>query len=126
MSEDDGPLSSEERAELEELRAERARRQQAERDRAEREELERLRSERDASQAQVPADQAKVRRTRRVRTVTPEEAAQIEHDKQVRARNARLMEPDDDLAMPIGQKIALVGIFAFAIIAVLAIVFGPK
>lgn len=128
MSDEDRPLTDEERAELEELRAERERQRQAEQDRRDREELERLRAEREARQnpAQGQGAAGTERRTRRVRTVTPEEAAQIEHDRQVRERNAKLMEPGDDLSMPVGQKVALVAIFAFAIIAVLAIVFGPK
>ena len=49
MSEESRPLSDEERAELEELRAEKRRREQEERDRRDREELERLRAERDGA-----------------------------------------------------------------------------
>lgn len=123
MAQDDAPLTDAEREELEQLRAEKARR--------EREELDELREEKAAaSEARppqgepTPAEQPR-ERTRRVRTVTPEEAAQIEHDREVRARNAKLMEPDDDLNMPIGQKIVLVGVIVAAAIALVAIVFGP-
>ncbi|TXF37506.1 MULTISPECIES: hypothetical protein [unclassified Collinsella] len=51
----DTPLTAEERAELEELRAEKARREAEERARRERAELEQLRAERAAAEAPQPA-----------------------------------------------------------------------
>ena len=129
MADDYKPLSDDERAELEELRAEKARRQQAEKARRERAELERLRAEKAHGQAEprrrAPAAGQPPQRAVRRRTVTPEEAAQIERDKELRERNAKIMEPDDDLNMPLAQKIVLIGVLAAAVIAVLAIIFGP-
>ena len=61
----------------------------------------------------------------RRRTVTQEEAEQIERDRQTRERNAKIMEPDEDLNMPMAQKIVLVAVLVGALIAILAIVFGP-
>ena len=76
MSENTQGLSAEERAELEQLRAEKAAREQAARDRAERAELERLKAERDRKRAEAEKDA---------------------HARELRERNAKLMEPDDDL-----------------------------
>lgn len=89
MARDDAPLTDEERAELEELRAEKALRDQEEQARRERAELARLKAERARSE---------------------HEAEEERRIAEVRARNARLMEPDDDLRMPLGQKIVLVAI----------------
>ena len=93
MAVDDAALTEDERAELEQLRAEKAAREEAERARQERAELERLRAERQAR--------------------TEEE----------RARS--LMEPGDDLSMPVGQKIVLAGVAIAVLLAVLMLVFGP-
>jgi len=95
---DTSPLTDEERAELEELRAQKAAREEA----AQREELERLRSERAAAEANAAED------------------ARIA---EVRERNRKLMEPDDDLKMPLGQKVVLiaVAIIALAIVASIAL-----
>ena len=57
--------------------------------------------------------------------MTQEEAEQIERDRQTRERNAKIMEPDEDLNMPMAQKIVLVAVLVGALIAILAIVFGP-
>ena len=97
MSENTQVLSAEERAELEQLRAEKAAREQAARDRAERAELERLKAERDRKRAEAEKDA---------------------HARELRERNAKLMEPDDDLRMPVGQKVVLAVVF----VAVVAIV----
>ena len=94
MAVDDAALTEDERAELEQLRAEKAAREEAERARQERAELERLRAERQAR--------------------TEEE----------RARS--LMEPGDDLSMPVGQKIVLAGVAIAVLLAVLMLFFGPK
>lgn len=103
---DDGGLTDEERAELEQLRAEKAARQrsqQAARERAELEELkaEKLRAEQDAEQDARIAE--------------------------VRAKGRALMEPDesdDDIRMPTGQKVVLVALFAIAAVVVLMAMFG--
>lgn len=86
-----GPLSESERAELEELRAERAARAEA----AERAELERLRAERAREHVERERDA---------------------HVAEVRERNRRLMEPGDDLSMPVAQRVVL-GVLAFIVIA---------
>lgn len=99
---EDSPLSEEERAELEQLRAEKAAREQAQKDAAERAELERLREEQERSER---------------------ERAEDERIAQQKARGRELMEPDDDLKMPLGQKIALVLIVVFAIVALLMMLY---
>lgn len=97
-------LTEEERAELEQLRAEKAAREEAARQAAERAELERLRAEKSAAQ-QAQAQSA-------------EEAARLE-----RAR--KLMEPDeDDLTMPLGQKIVIAAIVGVAAIWLLVTIVG--
>lgn len=95
MSEGTQGLSEQERAELERLRAEKAERERAERDRAERAELERLRAERE--RAEYDARVA-----------------------EVRERNRRAMEPDEDLNMPFAQKVVLA---VLALIVVAAVVY---
>lgn len=97
MAEDDtargsGPLTDSERAELEQLRAERAARAEAQ----ERAELEQLRAERERARLEQEQD-------RRVQ--------------ELRERNRKLMEPDDDdLSMPVAQRVVL-GVLAFIVIA---------
>lgn len=103
MPTSDAPLSDEERAELEALRAERAEREAQEQARRERAELARLKAERE--------------RLHR-------ESAQDARDREIRERNAKLMEPDKDLNMPLGQKIVLAGIAAVVVLIVLMTVFG--
>lgn len=98
MSSSDRPLSDEERAELEALRAERAAREAAAQVQRERAELELLK-----------AESARAARERELE----------ERDRLVRERNARLMEPDDDLNMPVGQKLVLLGIALAAALIVL-------
>ena len=97
---DDKPLSEDERAELEQLRAEKARQAEEARARRERQELQQLRAQKARSQAEAQKD-ADIRAARQ--------------------RGAKLMEPDpedDDIKMPTGQKLVLLGI------AVVAVVFG--
>ena len=97
-------LSDEERAELEELRAEKAAREQAERDAAERAELERLRRQR----AQGEADRARAAR-----------------DAEARERGRALMEPDDDdLRMPLGQKVVILVVVGVALVWLAATALG--
>ena len=99
MSEEARPLSEEERVELEALRAEKAAREERARAERERAELEALRAEREAT-SQRP--------TRPVRqTASRAEAAEDQRIREARERGAKLMEPDDDLRMPVGQKIVL-------------------
>ena len=94
---DNTTLSDEERAELEQLRAEKAAREAAAREAAERAELERLRAEQSRAKA---AEQAE------------------------RERGRKLMEPDDDLKMPIGQKAVIAVVLVAAIAFVLMTIFG--
>ena len=93
---DNNGLTDEERAELEQLRAEKAERERAARDAAERAELERLRSERARSAA---------------------EREQDARDAEARARGRALMEPDDDdLKMPLGQKVVILAVVAIVLV----------
>lgn len=103
MSDQNMGLSDEERAELEALRAEKAKREEAERARRERSELERLKAER----ARSAREREKDERTR-----------------QIREHNAKLMEPDDDLRMPVGQKLVLMALLFAVVAIVLAMTFG--
>ncbi len=98
----DEGLSAEERAELEALRAERDRRQAGERARQEREELERLKAQRERAER---------------------EAAKDEHARELRERNARAMEPGEDLSMPRAQRyvLAVLGLLVLAIVLVMAL-----
>jgi hypothetical protein len=113
MSDDIRPLSDDERAELEALRAEKAAREERERAARERAELEELRRQRDAvaSQAQ-PQRQAPSRQA--VASARAAEAAEDRRIREARERGARLMEPDDDLRMPVGQKLVL-GVIALLV-----------
>lgn len=95
MADEAQPLTDEERAELEALRAEKAVREARELAERERAELEALRAERTQ-----PAP-IQLRPARRV------ESADDRRIREARERGARLMEPDDDLRMPIGQKVVL-------------------
>ena len=105
MAGNDG-LTQAEREELEQLRAEKAAREAAAAKAAERAELEALRAERADAQAQAMK-----------RAVAREQAAQQAADLE-RAR--KLMEPDDDeLKMPIGQKIVILAVFGIAVVFVL-------
>ena len=97
-------LTDEERAELEQLRAEKAAREQAERAAAERAELERLRRQKAEDEAM---------------------RASLERDAEARERGRALMEPDDDdLRMPKGQKIVIAVIVVVAVVWLLAMALG--
>ena len=97
-------LSDEERAELEVLRAEKARREQAQAAAAERAELEALKAE---------------------AARTAEEAEHARAIAEARERGRKMMEPDeDDLSMPLGQKVVIVAVVGIAIIFILMTVFG--
>lgn len=103
-------LSDEERAELEQLRAEKAARERAARAEQERAELEQLRAER-ARAARTEEER------RRAAQAQAEEAADVE-----RAR--KFMEPDEDLRMAPGQKLVLLGIVAVALVVLLMNILG--
>ena len=93
---DETPLTDEERAELEQLRAEKAARAKAQAEARERRELERLKEEKQQREA---------------------EAAAMRREAELREKGRELMEPDeDDLKMPLGQKIVL------ALVALVAVV----
>ena len=99
-------LSDEERAELEQLRAEKAAREKAAAEAAQRAELEQLRAEQARSQAESA------------------EAARIAAE---RERGRKLMEPDEDdedIKMPVGQKLVLGIIALVAVVMVLLQVLG--
>ena len=99
MSDDMHTLSEDERAELERLRQEKKLREAQAQAAAERAELERLRAE----QAQAKSIE--------------QERKEAEHIAEVRARGAKLMQPDeDDLRMPIGQKIVIISVVLLAIL----------
>ena len=101
---DKAGLTDEERAELEQLRAEKAARQKAEKDAVERAELERLRRERATDDA---------------------ERAAIAREAKARERGRALMEPDeDDLKMPLGQKIVILAIVGVAAVWLAVTVLG--
>ena len=96
-------LSDDERRELEELRAEKARREEAQRTQRERAELKRLKAEQERTHAEAEKD-------RKAR--------------ELRERNAKLMEPDDDLRMPTGQKVVLLALAVIAVAIVLVMTLG--
>jgi hypothetical protein len=96
-------LTDDERRELEELRAEKAKRQEAAKAAQERAELEHLRSE---------------------KAVAAKEQEEIRHEQAQRERGRKLMEPDDDLKMPLGQKITIVAVVGLAIIFILVNIFS--
>ena len=101
---DTSGLTDEERAELEQLRAEKAARESAARDAAERAELERLRRQKAEDEAM---------------------RASLERDAEARERGRALMEPDDDdLRMPLGQKVVILVVVGVVVVWLLATVLG--
>ena len=99
-------LTAEERAELEELRREKAAREQAQAAARERAELEQLKAERERYETERVTD---------------------EHIATVREQGKKLMEPDEDdedIRMPLGQKIVLAAIFILAAALLLATILG--
>ena len=117
---DSQPLTEEERAELEALRAEKAAREQAARDAAERAELEALRAEQAAAEAAPAPVSAPAPAPQPAAQPTPQPAPDAV-DAEIaaaRARGRELMEPDDDLNMPLPQKVLIVFfvlVFAYGI-----------
>ncbi len=116
-------LTDAERAELEALRAEKERR-----------ELEALRAEKtratqakDAAQAEVAgvAEDAQLRaaQQRAVHQAAQQEAEQIRRIQEQRAKGRSLMEPDEDdedIKMPLGQKIVIGTVVILAVIFVVS------
>ena len=98
------PLTDEERAELEELRAEKARREEEERTRRERAELEALRAERDAA-ARAEAQPAPA--PRRKPAPAPEPEAPTEKTFGQRMVTTDATDDDGVPAMPPAQKLIL-------------------
>lgn len=116
-------LTDEERAELEALRAEKERR-----------ELEELRAEKAhaiQAEAQTQADlaaadedaQLAAAQQRAARQAAQREAEQIRRIQEQRAKGRALMEPDEDdedIKMPLGQKIVIATVVILAVIFVVS------
>ena len=109
-------LTDAERAELEALRAEK-----------ERAELEALRAEKTrAAQAEAPAAedaQLVADQQRAARQAAQQEAEQIRRIQEQRAKGRALMEPDEDdedIKMPLGQKIVIGTVVILAVIFVVS------
>lgn len=131
-------LTDAERAELEALRAEKERRElealRAEKERAELETLraEKTRAAQSAAQAeaQAEADAAPAEDTqlvaaqqRAARKAAQQEAEQIRRIQEQRAKGRALMEPDEDdedIKMPLGQKIVIGTVVILAVIFVVS------
>ena len=96
-------LTDAERRELEELRAEKAKRQEAAKEAQERAELEHLRSE---------------------KAVAAKEQEEIRREQAQRERGRKLMEPYDDLKMPLGQKLTIAAVVGLAIVFLLVNIFS--
>jgi cobalamin biosynthesis Mg chelatase CobN len=90
-------LSDSEREELEALRREKAAREAAQREQVERAELEALRRERARVQQEAAA-----------------EKDQLERE----ARASKMMQPDEDLNMPVAQKALIAALIVVFVIAV--------
>lgn len=129
-------LTDAERAELEALRAEKERRElealRAEKDRAELEALraEKTRAAQAEAQAQAQAEAAAAEdaqlvadQQRAARQAAQQEAEQIRRIQEQRAKGRALMEPDEDdedIKMPLGQKIVIGTVVILAVIFVVS------
>lgn len=121
-------LTDAERAELEALRAEKERAElEALRAEKERRELEALRAEKTrAAQAEAPAAedaQLVADQQRAARQAAQQEAEQIRRIQEQRAKGRALMEPDEDdedIKMPLGQKIVIGTVVILAVIFVVS------
>ena len=120
-----------ERRELEALRAEKERRElEALRAEKERRELEALRAEKTraaqaeaAVQAEVDAAVESEAQQRAARQAVQQEAEQIRRIQEQRAKGRALMEPDEDdedIKMPLGQKIVIGTVVILAVIFVVS------
>ncbi len=124
-------LTDAERAELEALRAEKERRElEALRAEKDRRELESLRAEKTraaqaeaATQAEVDAAVESEAQQRAARKAAQQEAEQIRRIQEQRAKGRALMEPDEDdedIKMPLGQKIVIGTVVILAVIFVVS------
>lgn len=131
-------LTDAERAELEVLRAEKERRElealRAEKERAELEALraEKTRAAQSAAQAKAQAEaeaaaaedaQLVAAQQRAARKAAQQEAEQIRRIQEQRAKGRALMEPDEDdedIKMPLGQKIVIGTVVILAVIFVVS------
>ena len=124
-------LTDAERAELEALRAEKERRElEALRAEKERAELEALRAEKTraaqaeaAVQAEVDAAAESEDQQRAARQAAQQEVEQIRRIQEQRAKGRALMEPDEDdedIKMPLGQKIVIGTVVILAVIFVVS------
>ena len=125
-------LTDAERAELEALRAEKERRElealRAEKERAEREMLraEKTRAVQAEAQAEAAAAedaQLVADQQRAARQAAQQEAEQIRRIQEQRAKGRALMEPDEDdedIKMPLGQKIVIGTVVILAVIFVVS------
>ena len=124
-------LTDAERAELEVLRAEKERRElEALRAEKDRRELESLRAEKTraaqaeaATQAEVDAAVESEAQQRAARQAAQQEAEQIRRIQEQRAKGRALMEPDEDdedIRMPLGQKIVIGTVVILAVIFVVS------
>ena len=124
-------LTDAERAELEALRAEKERRElEALRAEKERAELEAFRAEKTraaqaeaAVQAEVDAAAESEAQQRAARQAAQQEAEQIRRIQEQRAKGRALMEPDEDdedIKMPLGQKIVIGTVVILAVIFVVS------
>ena len=124
-------LTDAERAELEALRAEKERRElEALRAEKERRELEALRAEKTRAvqaeaqaQAQAEAAAESEAQQRAARQAAQQEAEQIRRIQEQRAKGRALMEPDEDdedIKMPLGQKIVIGTVVILAVIFVVS------
>ena len=124
-------LTDAERAELEALRAEKERRElEALRAEKERAELEALRAEKTraaqaeaAVHAEVDAAVESEAQQRAARQAVQQEAEQIRRIQEQRAKGRALMEPDEDdedIKMPLGQKIVIGTVVILAVIFVVS------
>ena len=125
-------LTDAERAELEALRAEKERRElealRAEKERAELEALraEKIRAAQAAAQAEAAAAedaQLVADQQRAARQAAQQEAEQIRRIQEQRAKGRALMEPDEDdedIKMPLGQKIVIGTVVILAVIFVVS------
>lgn len=123
-------LSDDERRELEALRAEKAARIMRE----ERRELEELRAEKSKAASQdttrsrasrTDAVSASAHPASHAHTTRARNAHDL-HMAEIRAKNAKLMEPDEDLRMPLAQKIVLLGLFVLVVGIILVMQLGGK
>ncbi len=124
-------LTDAERAELEALRAEKERAElEALRAEKDRRELEALRAEKiraaqaeAATQAEVDAAVESEAQQRAARQAAQQEAEQIRRIQEQRAKGRALMEPDEDdedIRMPLGQKIVIGTVVILAVIFVVS------